>query len=155
MQHVLRGTRFLAFFLILSVYPGAMAIGLERQHVWIIGLELFIYTGLVCSGVGVFFFKEWGRVLAVRFLFLNFLYILYVIVGLIGPFFSSIVLYFEQGLLLSPETIRGGLIGVVVVAILWPVVFIYFLSHPKVKRMFSRQGVLNAGADDLPSSEKE
>lgn len=148
MKNLLRGTRFIAFFLMLSVYPGALTVGLERQHVWIIGLELFIYTALIFSAIGIFFRRPWGRALAVRVLFLNFFYILYVIIVLIGPFFSAIVQYLEQDLPLSREMIRGGLIAVVVVSILWPMAFIYFLSHPKVKRLFSSSDPLKEDQED-------
>ena len=126
----------IAFWMMFATIPGLMDTGLEKSVVPLAALELSLYLGMVITASGLFFRKEWARRWAIRVLCIHFGWALYVVCILFGSSFSATAQWVSQMYDFSEDSVRIVLLALLLIYILWPVIVIYFLSFPRIKRLF-------------------
>ena len=131
--------KLIAFWMILATIPGFREFGIEKRLMPISVYELICYIGCIVSALGLFVNKDWARRWAVKMLFLYFFWILYVVGYLLGPYFSTIIERVSSIYQMPRAFMKQMALVMIVIYISWPVVMIYFLTHPSVKKIFSPQ----------------
>lgn len=137
-----RGIRVIAWWLVFSILPGAgwsfqqgldIVLSPTAAIIWAYNL-----VALIC-GLGLFFRKEWARNGAVWLFSAYFVWTLYTVKVLIGPFLQHFSLWLADFGYLSAATLQNVLFVLLMTHMIWPVVAIFYLTYPGVKIAFQER----------------
>ena len=89
------------------------------------------------SAVGLLLKKEWARNVSEKVFLLYFFWALYVVYYLIGGAALNYSIEWLSGLYQAPELlVKGILILLIIVYLVWPIIVFFFLAHPRIKDYF-------------------
>jgi len=134
-----RGATVLACWLFFSAFPPLYDV-LQRGGDIVLTplatIELaYAMVAVICT-IGLLRIREWARKGLVWFFAVYFLWALFAVNILVGPYFDALVRYHAQSFFLSVDHVRKILLVLVFVYIVWPLVAIIYLTYPGVKLRF-------------------
>ncbi len=138
-KQIVNGLSIISTWLILLVIPAfyrAFKAGTDIILSPVATLEMTYYIFAVVCAFGLLGLKQWARKLTVFLFSIQLAAILYAIYFLIQPSWQQIIEWQSYEHNLSAEIVKYIIMGIIAMYIIWQIIVILFLLHPKVAIYF-------------------
>ena len=139
-HHHKRGIAVIGLWLILSTTPNiyySLQKGMEIIVSQWATIEWTYITCTVICGIGLVCSKEWARKCAIWICILLFCWSLALSYHFSGPALTYLIHLYAASFDVPVDSMRNIILILLITYMIWPVVSIFFLMHPSVKRQFN------------------